>query len=69
MGFDLGELAKFVERNKEIKELKAKQSKLQEANDKVEEQIIDGMLEAGLKNRRIGDRLLALRGHHAHGRF
>jgi len=61
MGFDLAELTEFVKRNIKIKELEAEQAKLQEANDKVEERLIDGMLEAGLKSLRIADRLVGMR--------
>ena len=61
MALDMNKLSAFVERSKEIKELKTRMKKLQEENDDVEEQLIDGMIDSGIKNMRIGDRLVGMR--------
>lgn len=61
MALDLGLLTEFVNRYKEIQVKKGEQKKLQEKNNKIEELLIDGMIESGIKNLNIGDRSVGIR--------
>ena len=61
MGLDLGELQRYVSMDLEIKELEAKAKELKKEKDKIEEQLIDGMVDAGIQNMKIGDRTVYIR--------
>ena len=58
---DLQRLSEYVTRDIKAKELEAEAKRLKAENAKIEEQLIDGMIDAGIENMKIGDRTVFIR--------